>query len=320
MGERTRRGWMGDELKIFSGTANQPLAAEIAEYCQVALGQVEVSEFEDGEIFVKFDENIRGVDVFIIQPTNSPASNIFELLLLLDAAKRASAARVTAVLPYFGYARQDRKDQPRVSIAAKLMANLISGAGADRVLTMDLHASQIQGFFDIPMDHLYAAPVLKQYFEGLDPGNGVVVPPDLGGTKAARSLASRMGLPLALIDKRRTGPDRSEVMHVIGDVQGRHVFMIDDLISTGGTACEAARVLKESGAEKIYLAATHGVFSAATLERIDRSPIDEVGVTNTIRIRRRPPFHKIRVLSVASLLGEAILRIHRSESVSSLFE
>jgi ribose-phosphate pyrophosphokinase len=311
---------MGQELKIFSGTANRPLAEEIAAYLGTPLGDVEVSQFEDGETFVKFNENVRGVDVFIVQPTMSPASKIVELLLMLDAAKRASARRVTAVIPYFGYARQDRKDQPRVSIAAKLMANVITTAGADRVLTMDLHASQIQGFFDIPLDHLYAAPVLREYFDGLGLDDAVVVPPDLGGTKMSRALAAQMGLPLALIDKRRVGPDRSEALNVIGDVKGKHVFMIDDLVSTGGTACEAARVLKENGADGIYFAATHGVFSGEAFENLDAAPIEEVGITNTLRIVRRPPFRKIRILSVAGLLGEAILRIHRSESVSSLFE
>ena len=311
---------MGQELKIFSGMANRSLAEEIVAYLGAALGAVEVSRFADGETFVKFNENVRGVDVFIVQPTVSPASTMIELLLMLDAAKRASAQRVTAVIPYFGYARQDRKDQPRVSIAAKLMANLITVAGADRVLTMDLHASQIQGFFDIPMDHLFAAPVLMQYFRDLDVRNAVMVPPDLGGTKMARALAGKMGLSLAVIDKRRVGPDRSEAVHVIGEVKGRPVFMVDDLISTAGTVCEAARVLKENGAKEIYLACTHGLFAGDALEKLDASPIEEVGVTNTVRISRKPPFRKIRILSVAEILGEAILRIHRSESVSSLFE
>ncbi len=311
---------MGQELKIFSGMANRSLAEEIAAYLGAALGDVEVSRFADGETFVKFNENVRGVDVFIVQPTVSPASNMIELLLMLDAAKRASAQRVTAVVPYFGYARQDRKDQPRVSIAAKLMANLITVAGADRVLTMDLHASQIQGFFDIPMDHLFAAPVLMQYFKDLDVRNAVMVPPDLGGTKMARALAGKMGLSLAVIDKRRVGPDRSEAVHVIGEVAGRRVFMVDDLISTAGTVCEAARVLKENGAKEVYLACTHGLFAGNALEKLDAAPIEEVGVTNTVRISRKPPFRKIRVLSVAEILGEAIVRIHRSESVSSLFE
>ena len=311
---------MGQELKIFSGMANRSLAEEIAAYLGAALGDLEVSRFADGETFVKFNENVRGVDVFIVQPTVSPASNMIELLLMLDAAKRASAQRVTAVVPYFGYARQDRKDQPRVSIAAKLMANLITVAGADRVLTMDLHASQIQGFFDIPLDHLFAAPVLMQYFKDLDVRNAVMVPPDLGGTKMARALAGKMGLSLAVIDKRRVGPDRSEAVHVIGKVVGRRVFMVDDLISTAGTVCEAARVLKENGAKEVYLACTHGLFAGNALEKLDAAPIEEVGVTNTVRISRRPPFRKIRILSVAEILGEAIVRIHRSESVSSLFE
>lgn len=311
---------MGQELKVFSGTANRPLAEEIAVYLGVALGDVEVSHFEDGETFVKFNENVRGVDVFIVQPTHSPASNIIELLLMLDAAKRASAQRVTAVIPYFGYARQDRKDQPRVSIAAKLLANVITVAGADRVLTMDLHASQIQGFFDIPMDHLYAAPVLRKYFQEFKTDEAVVVPPDLGGTRMARAIAARMRLPLALVHKRRAGADRSEAMHVIGDVEGRNVFMVDDLISTGGTVSEAVRVLRENGAKDIFVACTHGVFSADALERLDSAPVTEVAVTNTIRVVRRPPFRKIRILSVAELLGEAILRIHRGESVSLLFD
>jgi len=311
---------MGQELKVFSGTANRPLSEEIADYVGVSLGDVEVSSFEDGEIFVKFNENVRGVDVFIIQPTHSPASNVLELLLMLDAAKRASAQRVTAVIPYFGYARQDRKDQPRVSIAAKLMANLITEAGADRVLTMDLHASQIQGFFDIPLDHLFAGPVLRRYFGELAVEDAVVVPPDLGGTRMARAFAARMGLPLALIHKRRLGPDQSEALDVIGDVRGKNVFMIDDLVSTGGTICEAVRVLKDGGAKDVFAACTHGVFSGDALERMDAAPIKEMAVTNTIRVSRRPPFRKIRVLSVAELLGETILRIHRSESVSSLFD
>ncbi len=309
----------GHNMKVFAGRANRKLAEEIAEYLGIALGDCEISQFADGEIFCMYNENIRGVDVFIVQPTYAPADNLLELLIMIDAASRASARRITAVIPYFGYARQDRKDKPRVPITAKLVANLITEAGANRVLTMDLHAGQIQGFFDIPLDHLFAAPVLIDYFRSLEIENPAVVAPDVGSARMARGFAKRLGMPFALIDKRRTGKDETIVLNVIGEVDGRNVILIDDLIDTGGTIVKAAEALRKEGARDIYVGCTHGVFSKDALQRINDSPIKEVVVTNTIPVNGKGPLDKVKVLSVAVLLGEAIRRIHREESVSSLF-
>ena len=306
-------------MKIFAGRANRPLAEEMARFLGTELGDCDIEQFSDGEIFVKINENVRGVDVFIVQPTFPPAENLLELLIMIDAAVRASASRITAVLPYYGYARQDRKDQPRVAISAKLVANLITVAGANRVLTMDLHAGQIQGFFDIPLDHLFASPVLIDYFKELDLDDLTIVSPDIGSVRMARAFAKRFKAPFALIDKRRPKPNVSEVMNVIGEVDGRNVIILDDLIDTGGTVVEAAAALKGKGAKDIYVGCTHGILSGNALEKIHDSPITELVVTNTVPMNDRRPNNRIRVLSVAPLLGEAVRRIHNGESVSSLF-
>lgn len=306
-------------MRVFAGRANRALAGEIAEYLGTDLGDCEIRQFSDGEIFVKYNENVRGVDVFIVQPTFPPAENLLELLIMIDAALRASAQRITAVIPYFGYARQDRKDQPRVAITAKLVANLITMAGADRVLTMDLHAGQIQGFFDIPLDHLFASPVLIDYFKGLGLEDLTVVAPDIGSVRMARAFAKRLEAPFALIDKRRPMPNVSEVLNVIGDVDGRNVAVIDDLIDTGGTVVNTAEALAEHGARDIYVGCTHGVFSGGALGKIADSPIKELVVTNSIPLDDGSTVPNLKVLSVAGLLGEAIQRIHGGESVSSLF-
>jgi ribose-phosphate pyrophosphokinase len=308
-----------DPVRIFSGNASRPLAEAICAKLRVPLGNVEVSRFEDGEVWVKFNENIRGGDVFIIQATGAPADNLMELLVMLDAAKRASARRVTAVLPYFGYARQDRKDQPRAPITAKLVANLITIAGADRALTVDLHSAQIQGFFDIPFDHLYAAPVLIDYFAQKQIPNMVVVAPDVGGVKMARAYAKRLGADLALTDKRRPRPDAVEIMNIIGDVEGKNAVLFDDLVTTAGTLCQAAEAVVRKGAKAVYAGVTHGVFSARAFDHIRESPIEELVITDTISRDGSALPDRIRVLSVAGLLGEAVTRIHEERSLSSLF-
>jgi len=311
-----------DDLKLFSGNANRPLAEEIAGYLGLELSSASVGKFSDGEISVKIDENIRGKDVFIIQSTHSTqgsAENLLELLIMIDAAKRASARRVTAVVPYFGYARQDRKDQPRVPISAKLVANLITVAGADRVLTMDLHAAQIQGFFDIPLDHLFSSPVFVEFFRELDLPDLVVVSPDVGSIKMARAFAKKLGASLALVDKRRPRPDVSEVINIIGEVKDRNVLIRDDMITTAGSVVEAAVALKEGGARDIYAACTHPVLAGDAVEKIDRSPIKRVAVSNTIPLQKNGS-DKLVVISVGRLFGEAIKRIHLERSVSSLFD
>jgi len=306
-------------IKVFSGNANRPLAEGIARSLKRPLGDATVAAFSDGEVNVKIDENVRGNDVFVIQPTNSPASNIIELLVMLDAVRRASPRRVTAVIPYFGYARQDRKDQPRVAITAKLMANLISTAGADRILTMDLHSPQIQGFFDIPFDHLFASPVFIDHLKTRLPSDFVVVAPDIGSVKMARAYAQRLGAGLALVDKRRPRADEIEVMNIIGDVADRNVVIFDDIISTGSTLVKAAAAIKKQGAKKIFAAVTHAVFAPDTSERIQDSELEELVVTDTIHHPPGSLSSKITVLSVGTLLGEAIRRIHEEESLSSLF-
>lgn len=308
-----------DELRVFSGNANPELAKRVCNYLGIEPGRIHVSEFSDGETMVRIDENIRGADAFIFQPTPPPAKNLLELLIMLDAAKRASARRVTAVVPYFGYARQDRKDQPRVPITAKLVANLIAVSGADRVLTMDLHSHQIQGFFDIPFDHLYAAPVMIDYLKQKGLQKLTVVSPDIGSVKMARAFAKRLGANLALIDKRRPKPDVSEVVNVIGDVAGSDVVILDDLISTGGTTVTAAQALKASGARRVLAGCTHPVFARDAVSLLQGSAIEEVFVTDTIPHPPGKLTPKITVLSVAELLGEAIKRIHEERSLSSLF-
>jgi ribose-phosphate pyrophosphokinase len=309
-------------LKVFTGNANRPLAEEICRQLKRPLGDAEVVDFADGETWVKINENIRGHDVFLIQSTSSPARNVMELLIMLDAIRRASPRRITAVMPYFGYARQDRKDQPRVPITAKLMANLITTAGAERVLTMDLHSAQIQGFFDVPFDHLFASPVFVEYVKQTFRRDVAVVAPDIGSVKMARAYATRLEAPLALIDKRRTRRDDVEVMTVIGDVDGKNVVLFDDIISTGGTLVKAARALKERGAKEITACITHAVLSDTVYERLNKSDISRLAVTDTILqdpegVATRTS--KIEILSVAPILATAIHRIHHEESLSSLF-
>ncbi len=306
-----------DEPRIFAGGASKKLAEKICNYLQLQPGEIELKRFSDGEIWVKYKENIRGRDVFLVQSTHPPAENLMELLIMIDAAKRASAKRITAVIPYFGYARQDRKDQPRVAISAKLIANLLTTAGADRVITMDLHAAQIQGFFDIPFDHLYASPIFTGLFDDkLE--NMVVVSPDVGGIKLARSYAKRLGLQFAILDKRRPAHNVAEMMHIIGDVEEKDVLIVDDLVDTGGTFTAAIEVLKKNGAKKVYGAVTHPLFSDNAIERIENSEIEILYVTDSIELKRESK--KIVVKTSSELLGEAIMRTHDNESISSLFD
>ena len=307
-------------LKLLSGTANRALAEEIAQHIGVELCRVNLGRFADGEISVRIDENVRGNDVFILQPTNPPAENIMELLLLIDAARRASAARITCVMPYYGYARQDRKDQPRVPIGAKLMANMITSAGVDRVLGIDFHQHQLQGFFDVPVDHLYAMPVFTAHYRRMQLGDPVVVAPDVGSAKMARGFAKRLNASLAIIDKRRPQPNVSEVVNVVGEVEGRDCILVDDMIDTAGTVTEASRALKKLGAQDIYICATHALLSGPAKARLNDAPIKEVAVTDTIAIpeERRP--RQLCVLSVGELLSKAIRFTHAEQSVSSLFD
>lgn len=307
-------------LLLLSGRSNRPLALEIGEQLGESPLGVTIRDFADGEIFVRIDANARGRDVFIIQPTVAPAETIMELLLMIDAARRASAARITAVLPYFGYARQDRKDQPRVAIGAKLVANLIVAAGADRVLGMDFHQHQIQGFFDIPVDHLYAAPVLTHYFENLDLEEPVVVAPDVGSAKMARGFAKRLGASFAIIDKRRPAANVAQVLNVVGDVEGKTCLVTDDMIDTGGTLAQAVHALIERGAKEVYACATHPLLSADAAAKLGDSPVKEVVVTNTIHVPEERRFQQLKILSVAGLLSRAVRYIHSNESVSQLFE
>ncbi|MFN7940567.1 MAG: ribose-phosphate pyrophosphokinase [Thermoanaerobaculia bacterium] len=309
------------EIKIFGGRAHPALTREICDYLNLKQGNSTAFNFSDGETFCQIDENVRGSDVFIVQPTCRPVNeNLMELLILLDAFKRSSASRVTAVLPYYGYARQDKKDQPRVPITSKLVADLISAAGADRVLTMDLHASQIQGFFDIPVDHLFAAPVLLEAIRDLEVPELVIVAPDAGGVERARAIAKRLSAGLAIVDKRRTAPNVAEVMHIIGEVEGRNVLILDDIIDTAGTLAKTVEALHDQGAKRILAAGVHGVLSGPALQRIEQSPLELVLITNTTPVEEKlAKSSKLRALSVAPLLGEAIRRIHENSSVSSLF-
>jgi ribose-phosphate pyrophosphokinase len=307
-------------FKLMSGSANRALAEEMASQLGVELCKVTLSRFADGELFVRIDENVRGNDVFIVQPTNPPADNLMELLLLIDAAKRASAARVTCVMPYYGYSRQDRKDQPRVAIGAKLVANVIMTAGADRMLGIDFHQHQLQGFFDVPVDHLYAAPVFVSHFKRKNLHDVVVVAPDVGSAKMARGFAKRLDGTLAIIDKRRPRANVSEVVNVVGEVEGRDCILADDMIDTAGTVSEAARALKELGAGDVYVCATHALLSGPAKERLSGAPIKEVVVTDTIAIREESRFDTLKVLSVGELLSKAVRFIHAEQSVSSLFD
>ena len=307
-------------FKLLSGTGNRPLAEEIAKQLGIGLCKLTCNRFADGEIFVRIDENVRGNDVFIVQSTNPPAENIMEMLLLIDAAKRASAARVTVVLPYYGYARQDRKDQPRVAIGAKLLANMITEAGADRVLGIDFHQHQLQGFFDIPVDHLYAMPVLTHHFKKKQLKDTVVVAPDVGSAKMARGFAKRLDASLAIIDKRRPRANVSEVLNVVGEVEGRDCILADDMIDTAGTIAEAANALMRLGANSVYACATHALFSGPAIQRLKDSPIVEVAVTDTILLPPERQFDRLTILSVGELLSKAIRYTHAEQSVSSLFE
>lgn len=287
---------------------------------RLPLGDVAIKYFSDGELWVKYNQNIRGADVFIIQPTNAPARNLLELLIMIDAAKRASAERITAVIPYYGYGRQDRKDQPRVAITAKLMADLLTTAGANRILTMDLHAPQIQGFFDIPLDHLYSAAVFADHFRDMNIPDLTVVSPDIGGITMARAYAKRLLAPLAIIDKRRPKQNESVVMHIIGDVKDRNILIIDDIVDTAGTLCHAADALKDKGAEKIFVACTHPILSTKAIQRIAEAPISEIYVTDTVFLPNEKNIDKLHVLTASKIFGDAINRIHGDESISSLFD
>lgn len=312
---------MSINARVFSGRSNPKLTQEIDDILGIEPGRISIGNFSDGEIWLRFEENIRGTDVFIVQSTNPPAENILEFLLLLDAARRASAKRITAVIPYYGYARQDRKDQPRVPISSRLIMDEIVNAGADRIVAMDLHSSQIQGFVNIPFDHLYAKTIflepLKKMVEGK---NYTIVVPDVGGIKFARSYAQILGLPLTIIDKRRPRPNLAEVMNVIGETDFENVLLIDDMIDTGGTIVQSAEVAKAHGAKTITVCATHGLFSGNCIQRLEEAPIDKVIVTNTLSIPEQRKFQKLEILSAAPTLAEAIKRIHNEESISSLFD
>lgn len=312
---------MPDDLKIFTGTAHRSLAEEICRSLGLPLGNSSMTRFSDGEVYFQILENVRGEDVFAIQPTCRPVdATLVELLLMIDAFKRASARRITAVLPYFGYARQDRKDKPRVPISAKLVANVLSTAGASRVLTMDLHVPQIQGFFDIPVDHLFAAPVLIDYFQKLNLRDLIVVSPDAGGVERARAYAKKLNTNLAIIDKRRVDANVAEVVHIVGDVEGRTALIVDDMIDTAGTLVKSAEALLNKGAQKVFACCSHPVFSGPAVQRIQESALEEVVVTNSIPLSREAETARnIRILSVAELLGKAIRSIHEETSVSSLF-
>lgn len=310
-----------DKLRIFTGNANPELARSICSFLGVGLSDAMVSRFSEGEIRVKINENVRGKDVFVIQPTCPPPNeNLMELLIMLDALKRASALRITAVMPYFGYARQDRKDQPRVPITAKLVANLLTSAGASRVLTMDLHAGQIQGFFDIPVDHLFAINVFIDYFHSVCPDNHVVVSPDVGSIKMARAYAKRLSAGMAVIDKRRDSPEKTEVMHILGEVKGKDAIIVDDMVATGSSLIEACQALRKAGCKSIRAGISHGVLSGPAMDNLKKcKELEELVITDSIPLPEEKRIPKIKVLSVAGLLGEAIKRIHVEESVSSLF-
>ncbi|MBI3636614.1 MAG: ribose-phosphate pyrophosphokinase [Candidatus Rokubacteria bacterium] len=308
------------DLKLFSGNANRSLAEEIAQYLRVPLSDAEVTRFSDGEVFVQVNENVRGTDVFVVQPTCPPVNDtLMELLIMIDALRRASARRITAVLPYYGYARQDRKVQPRVPITAKLVADLLEAAGIDRVLALDLHAGQIQGFFRVPVDHLFAAPVIIDYLGKKDLQDAVIVSPDAGGVERARAIAKRLKAGLAIIDKRREGPNQAVAMHLIGDVKDCDVVVIDDMIDTAGTLVQAVTALEREGARRILACGVHPVLSGPAIERIKAAPLEEVVVTNSIPVSPEKRAARITTLTVAPLLGEAIRRIHDEESVSTLF-
>jgi ribose-phosphate pyrophosphokinase len=307
-------------MKVFSGNSNPALAGEICRFLRLKLGQVDLTKFSDGEAYIQILENVRGKDIFVVQPTCHPVNdNIMELLIMIDAFKRSSASRITAVMPYYGYARQDRKDKPRVAISSKLVADLLTAAGADRILTMDLHAGQIQGFFNIPVDHLFAAPVLIDYLQKLKLRDLTVVSPDAGGVERARAFAKRLNAHLAVVDKRRTGPNEAEVMHIIGDVSGRNVIIVDDMIDTAGTLVNTAMSLRRRKAKRLFACATHGVLSGPAIDRLRDAPLEEIVLANTIPIDNAKILPNMKLLSVAGLLAKAIRSIHEETSVSNLF-
>ena len=305
-------------LIIFAGRSSNYLGQKITKKLDIDLGECDFKTFSDGEIWMKYNQNIRGCDIYIIQSTFAPADNLLELLIMIDAAKRASARRINAVIPYFGYARQDRKDQPRVSVTAKLVANLITKAGADRIITMDLHAAQIQGFFDIPVDHLYGSAVLMKHFKKMDIDNLAIASPDVGGIKMARAYAKRLNAELILIDKRRPKPNEAKVMNIIGDATNKNVLIIDDIVDTGGSFVNAVEALKNGGAKDIYGSCTHPVLSGTAIDKINNSPIKKLYVSDTIPLKVASP--KIEVKSVAKIFAEAIIRTNKNESISSLFD
>ena len=313
---------MNNNLKIFSGRSNPTLAKKIVESLGIGLGQLTIKNFADGELWIKFEENIRGTDVFIIQSTNSPAENIMELVLIIDAAVRASANTVTAVIPYFGYGRQDRKDNPRVPISSRVMVDLITATGANRIITMDLHSTQIQGFATIPFDHLYSRMVLQDaiYSLELDPKNSVVLSPDVGSARMSQAYAKRLGMHFALIDKRRYAPNKAQVMHLIGDLKDKHVLIIDDMIDTAGTIVNAANEAKENGAISVTAIATHALLSVPAIDRIKESNIGKLVVTDTVSIEDEKKLGNMEIVTVANVFGEAIRRVYDGESVSALFE
>ncbi len=313
--------FLNDNIKIFSGCSNEPLAKEVCNYLELPVGGAQIEKFPDGEKIIRVEDDVRGRDCFVLQSTCSPVDeNLVELLIYLDCLKRASAKRVTAVIPYFGYARQDRKDEGRVPITAKLVANLITAAGADRILAIDLHAQQLQGFFDIPVDHLTGSLVLSKYFLDKKIGDLTVVSPDVGNIKIASRYASQLSGDLAIVHKRRISGSQVQAQELIGNVEGRNVLMCDDMITTAGTICSAAALVKERGANKIYVGATHGVFAPGAVEKLNKTPVDEIVVTDTIPLNAEAAkLKKIKVLTVSAMVGEAIKRIHRNESVSSLF-
>ena len=313
---------MNNNLKIFSGRSNPTLAEKIVESLGIGLGQLTIKNFADGELWIKFEENIRGTDVFIIQSTNSPAENIMELVLIIDAAVRASANTVTAVIPYFGYGRQDRKDNPRVPISSRVMVDLITATGANRIITMDLHSTQIQGFATIPFDHLYSRMVLQDAINSLelDPKNSVVLSPDVGSARMSQAYAKRLGMHFALIDKRRYAPNKAQVMHLIGDLKDKHVLIIDDMIDTAGTIVNAANEAKENGAISVTAIATHALLSVPAIDRIKKSNIGKLVVTDTVSIEDEKKLGNMEIVTVANVFGEAIRRVYEGKSVSALFE
>ena len=313
---------MNNNLKIFSGRSNPALAEKIVESLGIELGQLTIKNFADGELWIKFEENIRGTDVFIIQSTNSPAENIMELVLIIDAAVRASANTVTAVIPYFGYGRQDRKDNPRVPISSRVMVDLITATGANRIITMDLHSTQIQGFATIPFDHLYSRMVLQDAINSLelDPKNSVVLSPDVGSARMSQAYAKRLGMHFALIDKRRYAPNKTQIMHLIGDLKDKHVLIIDDMIDTAGTIVNAANEAKENGAISVTAIATHALLSVPAIDRIKESNIGKLVVTDTVSIEDEKKLGNMEIVTVANVFGEAIRRVYDGESVSALFE